>query len=250
MVPAAQWRPAAGDGHEEGHLSRELAAQGVQKLTIRGPLADCSWVPLKWRLLASLLPRDASPILDCGCGDGGFATYLRSEGWEVHGVELDEAKVAESSSRGLKVWNANLESDDIWETVGNDWGAVVFSDVLEHLGDPVRVLARSSGALRPGGGILVSLPNVGFWRVRFDLLRGRWHYADEGILDRTHRWFLTERTMLELISSAQLRVGAVSPLPTSSPGMASWYEAFWTRLAHIRPTLFALGFLWWLQQDG
>ncbi len=234
----------------EADLSHGLAAQGVPILTIREPLAEGRGIPLKWRLLASLLPPDASPVLDCGCGDGGFASYLRSQGWEVHGVELDEAKVAESISRGLKVWCANLESDDIWQVVGKGWGAVVFSDVLEHLGDPVRALTYSSGALRPGGGILVSLPNVGFWRVRLDLLRGRWNYADAGILDRTHRWFFTQRTMVELISSTQLRVEAASPLPTSSPGMASWYEAFWTGLAHLRPALFAVGFLCWLQPDG
>lgn len=218
-------------------------------MTIEAVHAGGTWVPLKWRLLASLLPPDASPVLDCGCGDGGLAGYLRSQGWEVYGVELDESKVAESSARGLKVWHGNLESDDMWEAVGKSWGAVVFSDVLEHLADPERALAYASGALRPSGGILVSLPNVAFWRVRLDLVRGGWNYADAGILDRTHRWFFTKRTMLELMSAARLRVRATSPLPTSSPGMAPWYEACWTQLAHLHPTLFAVGFLWWLQPD-
>jgi 2-polyprenyl-3-methyl-5-hydroxy-6-metoxy-1,4-benzoquinol methylase len=208
---------------------------------------DGSWVPLKWRLLASLLPAGSSPLLDCGCGDAEFAEYVRSRGWEVRGVELDEEKIAQGRARGIDVLHADLESEETWRTLGTGWGAVIFSDVLEHLNDPSAVLARAGGALRPGGGILLSLPNVAFWRVRLALLSGRWDYAEEGILDKTHRWFFTRKTMAEVVSSAELRIVRLSPLPTSSPGMASWYQAFWSALANLRPTLFAGGFLVWLK---
>ena len=142
---------------------------------------------LKWRLLASLLPTGRGRILDCGCGDGGLSIYLRSRGWDVRGVEADAELASLARAAGLDVVEVDLESAGAWQSLGSDYDAVIFSDVLEHLDDPRRVLRFATSVLRPGGGILVSLPSVSFWRVRLDLMAGRWQYQDAGILDRTHR---------------------------------------------------------------
>ena len=203
--------------------------------------------PLKWRLLASMLPPANIPILDCGCGDGGLTSFLARKGREVRGIEFDAERAAAARGRGLDVRQADIESADFWKITEGPFGAVIFSDVLEHLQDPERALRGASSILRPGGGILVSLPNVAFIGVRKSLFAGRWEYGDEGILDRTHRWFFTHRAMLELVRSSGLAVVEERPLPTSPPTMPGWYQAWWTRAARVRPTLFAIGFLWWLK---
>src|SRR5262245_19791945 len=140
-------------------------------------------VSIKWRLLASLLPTSGAPVLDCGCGDGGFSRYLTAKGWPTTGIELDPAKADIARHRGIEVLEADLEDSGLWKRLDADYGAVVFSDVLEHLQDPIAVIRASQHVLRPSGGVLISIPNVAFWRVRRDLLLGRWEYADEGILD-------------------------------------------------------------------
>jgi 2-polyprenyl-3-methyl-5-hydroxy-6-metoxy-1,4-benzoquinol methylase len=205
--------------------------------------------PLKWRLLASLLPSLDGRLLDCGCGDGGLAIYLQGRGWDVRGVEVDVELASLARVAGVDVVEGDLESTVTWQLVGERYDAVVFSDVLEHLSDPRRVLRSATSALRPGGGILVSLPSVSWWRVRLSLALGRWDYQDAGILDRTHRWFLTRSTMIQLFNDAGLRVDGMAPLPTSSPAMSGWYQRLWMVLARTRPTLFAVGFLWWLKSD-
>jgi 2-polyprenyl-3-methyl-5-hydroxy-6-metoxy-1,4-benzoquinol methylase len=205
--------------------------------------------PLKWRLLASLLPTLSGRLLDCGCGDGGLAIYLQARGWEVRGVEADVELASLARVAGVDLVEGDLETAAMWQLVGEGYDAVVFSDVLEHLSDPGRVLRSATSVLRPGGGILVSLPSVSYWRIRLNLMLGRWDYQDAGILDRTHRWFLTRSTMIQLFRDAGLHVDSMSPLPTSSPAMRGWYQWFWTVLACIRPTLFAVGFLWWLKPD-
>ena len=176
-----------------------------------------------------------------------MAIYLQTRGWEVRGVEADAELASIARGSGVVVVEGDLESATTWQSVGEGYDAVLFSDVLEHLSDPGGALRSAIAALRPGGGILVSLPTVSYWRIRLNLMLGRWEYQDAGILDRTHRWFLTRSTMIELFNDAGLHVESMSPLPTSSPQMRAWYQRFWIALAHMRPTLFAVGFLWWLK---
>jgi hypothetical protein len=73
------------------------------------------------------------------------------------------------------------------------------------------------------GRVIVSLPNVRNWRVLADLVvRGRWRYVDEGILDRTHLRFFTATDARLLLQTAGLtpereifkvgdRIGRVTP---------------------------------------
>src|SRR5207253_11516920 len=86
---------------------------------------------------------------------------------------------------------------------------VVCADVLEHLASPEWLLERIRGWLRPGGTLLVSLPNVANVSVRLAVLAGRFPYAERGILDRTHLRFYTRRSARELIERSGLRVRAV-----------------------------------------
>jgi len=87
---------------------------------------------------------------------------------------------------------------------------------FEHLADPAWALDAYLGRLKPGGTVLVSLPNVGLWSVRLGLLLGRWNYSDTGVLDRTHLRFFTWRTARALLAAAGIR-----PLRrTLNPGLA------------------------------
>ena len=65
---------------------------------------------------------------------------------------------------------------------------MVFGDVLEHLDDPQTVLVRLSRHLKQGGHIIVSMPNIKHYSVMIPLLlEDKFHYEEEGILDKTHR---------------------------------------------------------------
>jgi hypothetical protein len=75
-------------------------------------------------------------------------------------------------------------------------------DVLEHVADPVELLTLARSALRPGGRIIVSVPNVAHCTFRAKLLFGRFDYRPTGIMDATHlRWF-TAKTIASVVSSA------------------------------------------------
>ena len=57
--------------------------------------------------------------------------------------------------------------------------------------------------LRPGGHVVISIPNIRFIKITADLVvRGRFDYQDQGVLDRTHLRFFTRRSLNELFVQA------------------------------------------------
>jgi 2-polyprenyl-3-methyl-5-hydroxy-6-metoxy-1,4-benzoquinol methylase len=87
----------------------------------------------------------------------------------------------------------------------------VCADVLEHLARPETLLERIHGWLRPGGTLLVSLPNIANVSVRVSLLLGHFRYTDRGILDRTHLSFYTLASARHLLEGAGFEVQAAEP---------------------------------------
>ncbi|HLD78316.1 MAG TPA: methyltransferase domain-containing protein, partial [archaeon] len=101
-----------------------------------------------------------------------------------------------------KVWVGDVEK----MALKGSYEAVLLADVLEHLREPERLLLRLKPRLTENGFLLVSIPNVANWKVRLQLVRGRWRYTDTGILDRTHLRFYTHRTARTLLEDAGYRI--------------------------------------------
>lgn len=97
-------------------------------------------------------------VLDIGCGTGETLKELRDLGWETEGVDFD-AKAAETARRsyGLSVRVGTLEEQ---EYPSDYFDAVGMSHVIEHVHDPVGLLAECRRILRPGGRLIVATPNV------------------------------------------------------------------------------------------
>jgi SAM-dependent methyltransferase len=134
------------------------------------------------------------------------------------------------------------------ETLGRlprGYGAVLAGDTLEHLTDPQRMLQMIHEALPPGGVLLLSVPNVANLYVRLNLLFGRFPYADRGILDRTHCYFFTARSLRDMVRSSGFVVArrAVStiPLPLACPWLPNPFLAAFSLLlsglTRLFPTL-------------
>lgn len=151
---------------------------------------------------------DGARVLDVGAWTGAHGSWLaQRRGATVDGVELEERAAAEADATGYRtVLVGSIDDPALRARIEPGYDTILFLDVLEHLVRPGDVLAAAREWLVPGGVVLVSLPNVAHWRVRLALLRGRFDYADSGLMDRTHlRWF-TRRTARDLVEGAGYRI--------------------------------------------
>jgi SAM-dependent methyltransferase len=150
-----------------------------------------------------LLPAGGA-ALDLGCASGGLLALLRPKAGRLAGLELSPSAARAASEVADEVVTGALEDPDL-PFAPAAFDLVVLADVLEHLAEPEAALARAVGWCRPGGAVLVSVPNVAHWSARLALARGRWPQEERGIFDSSHlRWF-TRASLGELLRGAGLR---------------------------------------------
>jgi len=156
------------------------------------------------------VPPDATTILDIGCGSGEFGRILKNRrGAEVWGIELVKEVADEAALKLDRVLAGNIETGEL-ELPDGYFDCVICNDVLEHLIDPWRVLGMLRKKLRTNGVVVASIPNMRYFQVLKDLVvRKRWEYRDNGILDRTHLRFFTVNGVRELFETSGYSVGTL-----------------------------------------
>jgi SAM-dependent methyltransferase len=154
--------------------------------------------------IQGLLPDNASRVLEIGCGAGATMRWLRGIRQIDYaiGIEL-VAEVAQLAAPAFdEITVGNIESIEL-AIPPHSVDMIIALDVLEHLVDPWKVVQRCNEILRPGGVIIASIPNIAHYSVAFPLLlRGRWNYAVDGLLDRTHLRFFVAQTAIDLMTSS------------------------------------------------
>lgn len=173
------------------------------------------------RHLASMIPPTAMRILEVGCGAGYLGAWLKEQDprREVIGLEAFPDAAAEARKHLDRVLEGDVETLALPFPEGY-FDCILYGDVLEHLRDPGAVLAQHRRYLAPNGAILVCTPNVGHWSILVDLLRGKFTYTDEGLLDRTHLRFFTQQSFSELLAQAGLKVAEARTIEVPNPAAA------------------------------
>ena len=120
----------------------------------------------EFKVIAELLPNNTR-VLDVGCGDGSLMNFLKEEkNIEVRGLELNQENVQQCIHKGLPVIQGNAETE-LHQFPDQSFDYVVLSQTLQAFYNPEEVLKN---LLRIGKAVVVSIPNFGFWKVRFNLL--------------------------------------------------------------------------------
>jgi SAM-dependent methyltransferase len=152
------------------------------------------------RLLGAPGPR----LLDVGAGRGRFVAAARAAGFDAAGIE--------PSARGVRAareqYAVDLRAEEIAAATVDPGSldAITLWHVLEHLDDPAAALADLAGWLRPGGVILIGVPNLASWQAaiggprwyHLDVPRHRTHFTAKGLL------LLLARVGLEPVTTTQV----------------------------------------------
>ncbi|HEV2856123.1 MAG TPA: methyltransferase domain-containing protein [Thermoanaerobaculia bacterium] len=165
--------------------------------------------------LLGLLPPSLSQggglrLLELGAGDGATLRAARERGLASYTVGIDLVEPPGGAPGVDRFIHGNVEALELDLPAGG-FDAVLCADVLEHLVDPWRTVARLADLLRPGGVLLSSIPNVRNHRVLRPLvLRGDFRYQPAGLMDRSHLRFFCRENARELFEGAGLTVEAMA----------------------------------------
>jgi SAM-dependent methyltransferase len=167
----------------------------------------------------ALLRRIATPparVLDAGAGQGRFVATAHAAGYDAFGIEPSRRGLERARALGVPVQAVTIEAAEIG---AGSLDAVTLWHVLEHLADPAGALARIAGWLRPGGGLLVGVPNLASLQARIG--GERWYHLDVP----RHRTHFTAGGLTRLLQDSGLAAVAVHHLLLEHNPFGMWQSA-------------------------
>lgn len=149
-------------------------------------------------------------VLEVGCAEGHTLEWLKQAGYCSWAAGVEPYAQRHPRNTSIDQFERLDIESRLPDIPPGSLDLILCLDVLEHLKDPWETMRQLDRLLKPGGRWIISVPNIRHYRVLFDLaFRGRFHYTDAGILDRTHLRFFTRSTLLEMVGSAGAKVDAV-----------------------------------------
>jgi 2-polyprenyl-3-methyl-5-hydroxy-6-metoxy-1,4-benzoquinol methylase len=119
------------------------------------------------------LAKPPGRALDIGCGKGEVSLLLAQQGFQCTGIDMKPALIRHLQAHYSHVtWRAAMSHE--LEAEGEQFDVITMYHVLEHISHPVETLRRICRLGKPGGLLVVEVPNVGGLEAK---LKGKhWHY--------------------------------------------------------------------------
>jgi len=137
----------------------------------------------RWNYLKDHLPETGS-ILEMGCSSGFMLFPLKNRGYECFGIEPSGCFSEYVKGRGISLF------EDIAQT-NQQFDVVMHYFVLEHVRDPVEFLISNLKVLKPGGRLIIEIPNAAdpLYTV-YDIPAFEKFYWSIA-----HHWYFTEKSL-------------------------------------------------------
>jgi 2-polyprenyl-3-methyl-5-hydroxy-6-metoxy-1,4-benzoquinol methylase len=153
--------------------------------------------------------KDVKNILDVGCGYGLLSKELKKTYPKLNLYGIEHAKEAsQSSQKILKLLQFNIEDMALikLKLKTQKFDVIIFSDVLEHLYDPVGIIKFYQSLLKQDGTIIVTVPNISNIFNRISFLFGYFNYSETGVMDKTHIRFFNRKNLKQLAKESDLKI--------------------------------------------
>lgn len=99
-------------------------------------------------------------LLDIGAATGSFVAEAKKSGWIASGLEISEYAAAAGRKKGLAIKTGTVDSTDFSP---ESFDVITLWDVFEHFPNPRTALTKINTWLKPGGLLVMNLPDAGSW---------------------------------------------------------------------------------------
>lgn len=114
----------------------------------------------------------ANRVIDIGCGDGEFLSIFKGLGCEVFGTEYDPRIEELCRKRGITMLSGGVMPSLSGCLNAQKFDLVIFTEVIEHINNPLEVVNNISLLLKKDGFIYITTPN--FASLEHKLLGAKW----------------------------------------------------------------------------
>jgi 2-polyprenyl-3-methyl-5-hydroxy-6-metoxy-1,4-benzoquinol methylase len=139
--------------------------------------------------------RPGGDLLDVGVGGGALAGLAVDYGYRVCGLDLHVGYAERLRHLGVEFLVGDICTYDF---AGRQFDVIVLGDVIEHIAEPRRALARVAALLRPAGLLWLSTPDYeGVWTRMLGDADPMWLEGEhmQFFCQRSLRWLLAEQNM-------------------------------------------------------
>ena len=180
--------------------------------------------------IQNTLSGEPARIIDIGCGRANLLKAFNRKGCECFGVERSNFP-EDQDLKNITIYKQDFLDIDIEEC---SFDIVVIWHVLEHLTDPVSTIQKAQKILKPGGSLVVAVPNFGSLQSR--LFGKHWFHLD---LPR-HTYHFTRKSLLAILDNSGFKTRALATR-SFDQGVFGFVQSAINQLSITRPnTLYSI----------
>ena len=156
--------------------------------------------------VVALIPSANNRIIELGCGAGMTLMAAKQAGKasEIVGIDIIERLPQHDLLTSYHQGDIDALLLDMEQ---GSFDVALCADVLEHLVDPWTALKKLAVLLKPGGTLIVSLPNSRDYMLALKIIiAGDFQYQSEGLLDKGHLRFFCKKNMAHLLQQSGFQV--------------------------------------------
>ena len=112
-------------------------------------------------------------ILDIGCGEGNFLSYLDSKKFDKTGIEINNEGYKATKIKGINVFNQDISGVNF---DGKKFDVISLWHVLEHIKEPKLLFENIKKNLNNNGIVIFQIPNTG--SIGFKYGKKNWFHMD------------------------------------------------------------------------
>jgi 2-polyprenyl-3-methyl-5-hydroxy-6-metoxy-1,4-benzoquinol methylase len=165
----------------------------------------------KRKLVSKSTGISAGNLLDIGCGTGAFLNEMKTNGWQITGLEPDN----EARQNASELYNIQPKPSHELFTLNNQYDAITMWHVLEHVHELKEYIAQIEKLLKPDGKLFIAVPNY----TSYDAKKYQQYWAAYDV--PRHLYHFTPQSIKALLNNSSLTLSTIKPM---------WFDSFYVSM--------------------